>query len=67
MRGLAAQRKCLPGVNWEPVSQEQGSTEMEGATEQAGVVGYFTRLKALSKPGSTVQVQKAPLTEWFRK
>jgi len=40
---------------------------MEGATEQAGVVGYFTRLKALSKPGSTVQVQKAPLTEWFRK
>lgn len=35
---------------------------MEGATE-----GYFTRLKALSKPGSTVQVQKAPLTEWFRK
>lgn len=40
---------------------------MEGATEQAGVVGYFTRLKALSKPGSTVHVQKAPLTEWFRK
>ena len=62
MHGLDAQRKCLPGV-----SQEQGSTEMEGATEQAGVVGYFTRLKALSKPGSTVQVQKAPLTEWFRK
>lgn len=67
MHRLAAQRKCQFGVKWEPVSQEQGSAEMEGATVQAGVMGYFTKLKSLSKSGSLEHVQKAPLTEWFIK